>query len=295
MKQRLMDRLAVETLVCDGAMGTQLFHRGLRSGSCGELWNIDRPADVRAIHRDYAEAGAMLITTNTFGGTPVALDRHGASDRVDAINRAGVALAREASSDVFVLGDVGPLGVLLEPFGDLAIEDARRAFETQIASLVDADAILVETMVDPVEASEAVRASRRVAPHLPVIATFAFGAGLRTMMGSSPADCVDAARQAGASVVGANCGAGLTLEDYVRLAQELVREAGEMPVIVQPNAGLPREVDGRVVYDATPDAVAQIARQLIDAGVRIVGGCCGTTPAHVLAIARNPQAPVDRH
>jgi 5-methyltetrahydrofolate--homocysteine methyltransferase len=267
-------------------MGTQLFLRGLRSGACGESWNLDRPDDIRAIHRAYADAGARMITTNTFGATPVALERHGLASQVDAINREGVRLAREATPESIVLGDVGPLGVLLEPYGDLSIDDASQAFKTQIASLTEADAILIETMVDPAESTAAIEASRRVAPHLPVIATFAFGVGLRTMMGSGVADCVAAARTAGASVVGANCGAGLTLDDYVNLARELVSAAGAMPVIVQPNAGLPRDVEGRLVYDATPDALAKVARELIAAGVRIVGGCCGTTPSHIAAVAR---------
>lgn len=293
MNTRLLDQLSAGPLVCDGAMGTQLFLRGLRSGACGERWNLDQPDDVRAIHRAYAEAGARLITTNTFGATPVALQRHGLAQKVDAINRAGVRLARDAAPEAIVLGDVGPLGVLLEPYGELPIDRASEAFQTQIASLTEADAILIETMVDPVESSAAIHASLRVAPDLPVIATFAFGAGLRTMMGSSVADCVEAARAAGASVVGANCGSGLTLDDYVKLARELVFAAGTMPVIVQPNAGLPRDVEGRLMYDATPDAMAKVACELIDAGVRIVGGCCGTSPAHIQAIMKAAQATVE--
>jgi 5-methyltetrahydrofolate--homocysteine methyltransferase len=282
----LCDAIKSRTLVCDGAMGTQLFLRGLKSGACGERWLIDRPADVEAIHRAYADAGADLITTNTFGASRFALGRHGHADELGAINRAGVAVARRGAPAAFVLADVGPLGALLEPYGDITEAQAESAFEEQIAALTEADAVLVETMVDPNEAAIAIRAVRRAAPKLPVVATFAFGAGLKTMMGTTADECVRTAVDAGASIVGANCGAGLSLADYVLLARDLVRAASGVHVIVQPNAGMPVERDGKLVYNATPDDVARVAVQLVEAGVSIVGGCCGTTPAHIAAVAK---------
>jgi 5-methyltetrahydrofolate--homocysteine methyltransferase len=274
-------------------MGTQLFLRGLGAGDCGMLWNVDRPGDVQAIHQAYRDAGCELITTNSFGGSRFSLRLHGLEGRVAELNRAAARVARAAAGDqAWVLADVGPCGDFLEPVGDIAADDLRAAFREQIAALLEggADAVLVETMSDPAEAVVGVEAARECNASVPVIVTCAFqktGPGeFRTMMGATAADAVRRARAGGADIVGANCGTGLSLKDYVELARQLTAAAGDTPVILQPNAGTPRSEHGRTVYDATPEDMAAAATQLLAVGVRIVGGCCGTTPAHLAAIAR---------
>lgn len=278
-------------LVCDGAMGTQLQARGLEPGECGETWNVAQPAQVETIHRRYAEAGCDLITTNTFGGTPLALARHGLAARARELNEAGARIARRAAAaGKFVLGDVGPLGELLEPLGEITAKQAEVAFRDQAAALLSggADAILVETMTDPEEAAIAIAAARAAGAPA-VIGTFSFQKAkgeFRTMMGTSVKDCLARAVDAGADVVGSNCGTDLTLGDYVQLARELVAAASGRPVILQPNAGAPVLLGGKAVYQETPDQLAAIVPALLAAGVRIIGGCCGTTPEHLAAMAR---------
>ncbi|HEX5789583.1 MAG TPA: homocysteine S-methyltransferase family protein [Luteolibacter sp.] len=289
----LLHELNRRPLCCDGAMGTQLFARGLSSGSCGMLWNVDRPDDVGGIHQAYRDAGCHLITTNSFGGSRYALELHGLTDRVAELNRAAARLARAtAGADGWVIGDVGPCGDFLEPVGDITPDDLREAFRTQIMGLLEggADAILVETMSDPAEAEVGIEAARACSTEVPVIATYAFqksGAGeYRTMMGTSVDEAVRRAIGAGAQIVGANCGTALSLEDYVELAEQLVKAAGDALVIVQPNAGSPRIENGRTIHDATPAQMAEAAQQLLNAGVRIIGGCCGTTPLHLASMSR---------
>jgi 5-methyltetrahydrofolate--homocysteine methyltransferase len=288
---RFLEELRRRVLMCDGAMGTQLIARGLASGECGVLWNVERRDDVLAIHRAYRGAGCDLITTNTFGGSPSALARHGLEDRTSELNASAARLAAEAAGQSgFVLGDVGPFGDFLEPVGDTSVEQARDIFRRQIAGLLEggSDAILVETMSDPAEVEVAVAAAKGAGAPA-VIATYAFqrsaDGSFRTMMGNDVADSLGRARAAGADVVGANCGTSLTLEDYAALAAELVAGAQGTPVILQPNAGSPRMVGDSAVYDATPGDMAALVLRLLGAGVRIIGGCCGTTPAHLLAMA----------
>jgi 5-methyltetrahydrofolate--homocysteine methyltransferase len=286
----LLQALVSRPLLCDGAMGTQLQERGLAPGQCGEQWNINAPGRVEEVHRSYAEAGCDLITTNTFGGTRLALARHGLEQRVTEFNRAGAILARRASGEGrWILGDVGPVGDLLEPFGGVSVDAAAAAFEEQAAALLagGADAILVETMSDPEEAAIAVQSARAAGAGV-VMATFAFqrtSDAFRTMMGTTVKDCLEKVIDAGADIVGANCGTNLTLSDYEQLARELVSLAAGRPVILQPNAGAPVLVDGRAVYRESPGQLAEAAGVFRAAGVRIVGGCCGTTPAHLAAMA----------
>jgi 5-methyltetrahydrofolate--homocysteine methyltransferase len=295
----LLDALSRHPLCCDGAMGTQLLARGLPSNTCGMIWNLDRPDEVSAIHRAYREGGCDLITTNSFGGSRFALERHGLAGSVADLNRAAAQVARNTAGDTgWVLGDVGPCGEFLEPVGDISADDLRAAFQVQIAALAagGADAILVETMSDPAEAVVGVEAAKACAPHLPVIVTYAFqktGAGeFRTMMGTSVAKAMQRATAAGAEIVGANCGTALNLDDYVELARQIVQAAGTAHVIVQPNAGSPRVENGRTVYDATPEQMAELASKLLAVGVRIIGGCCGTAPAHLTAMSRITHAPL---
>lgn len=288
----LLSALAARALCCDGAMGTQLLARGLGSGECGMLWNVDRAGDVRAIHEAYRAAGCDLITTNSFGGSAFALDAYGLSGRVAELNRAAAQAARAvAGENGWVLGDVGPFGDFLEPVGDTTADELRDAFGVQIEALLagGADAILVETMSDPAEAVVGVEAAKACDASVPVIVTYAFQktapGEFRTMMGTSVGEAVQYATGAGAQIVGTNCGTSLRLDDYVELAKQIVGAAGGAPVIIQPNAGSPHMEDGRTVYKATPGQMAALASQLLAAGVRIVGGCCGTAPAHLAAIS----------
>jgi len=293
MKQnKITEALATHPLCCDGAMGTQLLSRGLTGGECGMLWNINRPADVRAVHDAYHHAGCNVITTNSFGGSAFALERHGLANHVNELNRTAAQIARTAAGETgWVLGDVGPFGDFLEPLGDMTAGELRGIFHTQIEALLagGADAILVETMSDPAEAIVGVEAAKSCNADVPVVVTYAFqktGNGVfRTMMGAGVAEAVQGALKAGAQIVGANCGTALGLDDYVELAKQIVGAAGGAYVIIQPNAGAPRVVGEYTVYDATPAQMAATASQLLAAGVRIVGGCCGTTPRHLSAVS----------
>jgi 5-methyltetrahydrofolate--homocysteine methyltransferase len=289
----LLDELARRPLCCDGAMGTQLLARGITSGECGMLWNLNRSGDVGSVHLAYRNAGCDLITTNSFGGSRFALERHGLAHRVAELNRAAARVARAAvGENGWVLGDVGPFGDFLEPVGDVSADDLRAAFRDQIAALIDggADAILVETMSDPAEAIVGVEAAQLCDAKIPVIVTYAFQktapCEFRTMMGTGVPEAVERAISAGAKIVGTNCGTGLSLDDYAELAKQLVAAADATPVIVQPNGGSPRTEHGKTIYDAKPEQMAAVTRKFLDAGVRIVGGCCGTTPDHLAAMSR---------
>jgi 5-methyltetrahydrofolate--homocysteine methyltransferase len=291
-KAELLAELKKRSLLCDGAMGTQLMARGLPAGACGEQWNVEEPDAVESIHRAYREAGCELITTNTFGGCAPALKRHALDGRVEELNRAGAQAARRAAGEnAWVLGDIGPFGDFLEPLGDMKANELLEIFAAQAAALYagGCDAIIVETMQDPGELSIAVKAAKRVNAK-PVISTYAFGDGgnktFRTMMGTGVKEAISAAIDAGADVVGANCGSGLSLDDYLRLAEQLVSAAGATPVILQPNAGSPVMLDGKLVYRATPADMARIVQPLLQTGVKIVGGCCGTSPEHLRAMGR---------
>jgi 5-methyltetrahydrofolate--homocysteine methyltransferase len=292
-QERLIRELVARSLCGDGAMGTLLMARGMSGGTCGMAWNIDRREDVREIHASYRAAGCQLITTNSFGGSRFVLGLHGRAEDVRALNRAAAEVARAAAGeDAWVLGDVGPCGDFIEPVGDLTEDEVREGFRDQIEALLEggADAILVETMSDPGEMVLGIEAALACDPDIPVVATYAFqktaGGEFRTMMGTQVAEAIHRAVEAGAGIVGANCGAGLGLEDYVELCREIVAAAGDAYVIIQPNAGAPQQVNGRTLYLATPEQMADTASRLLDAGARIVGGCCGTTPAHLAAIAQ---------
>lgn len=290
-KQSILEAVAAGVVVCDGAMGTQLMLRGLPAGACGMVWNAEQPGRVLDVHNAYRAAGCRLVTSNSFSGSRTSLERHGLADRLAELNRSAALLASQAAgAEGWVLGDVGPFGGFLEPMGDTTPEQLEAIFAEQIGVLVagGADAILVETMSDPAEAAVGVRAAKSVASRIPVIATYAFqksGGAFRTMMGTTVADALAAVREAGADIAGANCGTDLTLEDYASLGAELVAAAGGLPVIVQPNAGAPHTVNGSLVYNATPADMAALALRLREAGVRVIGGCCGTTPDHLAAMA----------
>lgn len=287
----LMNRLKLKPMLCDGAMGTQLIAAGLKPGEASELWTVEKTADLEAIHRAYRDAGCDMVTSNTFGGTTAALARHGLADRAAELNELAIRYARRAvGGNCFLLGDIGPSGEFLEPMGTMTEPEMVEIYREQARSLKrgGADAILVETMSDPNEMRIAVQAAKAIA-YWPVVATYAFNPPVngvfRTMMGTTVEEAIKAAINAGADIVGANCGTGLELNDYVELARAIIAVAGGAPVIIQPNAGAPRIVDGKTVHNATPADMAKIVNPLLDAGVSIIGGCCGTTPEHLKAMA----------
>ena len=290
MRKDILSELTSRPLLCDGAMGTQLLAKGLGPGDCGMIWNVNSPDLVQSVHSAYRKAGCDLITSNTFGGAVSSLARHELGNRVAELNRAGAAIAAAiAGNDAWVLGDVGPFGDFLEPFGDVTVAQLHAIFCEQISALIagGANAILIETMSDPSEVEVAVSAAMACGD-LPIITTYAFQRTgeneYRTMMGTSVEEAVSRALAAGAHIVGANCGTALSFPEYLELAAQLVAAAGNSPVIVQPNAGAPHLIDGQTVYLATPAELAECAAQLLEAGVRIVGGCCGTSPAHLGAM-----------
>jgi 5-methyltetrahydrofolate--homocysteine methyltransferase len=276
------------TLLFDGAMGTMLQEAGLDDGGAPELWNVERPDDILAIHRGYLDAGARVVTTNTFGGTRPRLDMHGLGDRVEELSRAGAEVARRAAQPygALVAGDLGPTGELLEPLGDLTGEQAEELFAEQLRGLVAGgiDLVLIETMSDLAEAEAAVRAARRVAPELPVVATLSFDTKLRTMMGVTPAQAVTALSALGVSAIGANCGRGPEEMETVMAEMAAARPEGVL-LIAQSNAGLPHVVGDHFEYDKDPSDMAAHAQRLRAVGVDIIGACCGSTPAHVGAMS----------
>jgi len=275
--------------VGDGAMGTSLQDAGLDDGGAPELWNVEKADAVARILREYAQAGANLLTTNTFGGTTPRLLMHGLEDRLDELNTAAAQLARGVADEfdnVYVLGDIGPSGDLMEPMGILTPADARALFAAQAQALLagGVDGFLIETMSDLSEIESAIQGVRSVAPELPIFATMSFDTNLRTMMGVKPEDAVVALASYGADVVGANCGRGI---DEIRIIAEAMIPA--MPdgtkLILQSNAGLPVLVKDTFQYNGTPQEMGQFAVDAYAMGVDIVGACCGSRAEHIAALA----------
>jgi homocysteine S-methyltransferase len=276
-----LEALADGPLLFDGAMGSLLYERGvLHTRSYDEL-NLSQPALVRKIHREYFEAGAMILETNTFGANRAALARHGHSDKCEAINRAGVALAREVVGDeAYIAGAVGPTGVRFATAAEIERGHAEKALREQIEILADAgvDVLVLETFTSILEIEAALRLAHEAAPGLPVIAQMVFEPGGHSVEGGlSPDEVADRLVAAGADVIGANCGTGP--QELYPVATAMIGRGA--PVAVQPNAGLPSIVDGRTIYVANPEHFGIFARRLLKSGVRVVGGCCGTTPEHI--------------
>jgi 5-methyltetrahydrofolate--homocysteine methyltransferase len=234
----------------------------------------------------YCDAGSDIITTNTFGGSPIRLSQEKLDDKTEEINQSAVAAVRKAvEGRAYISGSCGPCGRLLQPYGDGDPVDVRRSFRRQIAALVDAgiDILCIETMTDLAEAKLAIEAAREINTQLPIIATMTFDRtkrGFYTIMGNSLRDAAEGLERAGANIIGSNCGNGC--RNMVELAREL-RKATSLPLIIQPNAGLPERFGDRLVYRETPEFMAEAAKELIDSGVSIIGGCCGTTPDHIRA------------
>jgi 5-methyltetrahydrofolate--homocysteine methyltransferase len=285
---RLTQLLGANTpVVVDGGMGTLLQERGLVGGGAGELWNVEHPDAIRKIHTEYAEAGAHILTTNTFGGTEPRLAMHGLGDRVHEVNQAAAAIAHEVAQqhNAFVAGDLGPTGELMFPMGTMDDAQASALFEAQLRALVEGgiDLIVIETMSDLAEVRAAIAAAKAVAPELPIIATLSFDTNLHTMMGVAPAQAVTELAESGVDAVGANCGRGLAELEAILTAMVDVRPEGLL-LVGQSNAGLPHLVGDRFVYDATVDDMAEHAVRLKDLGVDVIGSCCGSTPAFTSAI-----------
>ncbi len=273
-------------VVADGAMGTMLQAAGLPPGEAPEVWLLENAEAVCGVHRAYVEAGSDLILTCTFGGTRARLEQAGLGDRVAEVNRRAVEIAREAVGGVgYVAGDIGPLGQFLAPLGELTYEQAVELFAEQAAALAQAgaDVLYVETMSALNEARAAVEGALQAGDGKPVFATLSFDTHGRTNMGVRPEQAAEALQALGVAALGANCGA--TLEMTREAVAKMHEVAPQAPLIAKPNAGLPRLVDDDVVYDATPEDMAEYARRFVALGARVVGACCGSTPAHIAAIA----------
>ncbi|MDD2694782.1 MAG: betaine--homocysteine S-methyltransferase [Anaerolineales bacterium] len=296
MVNAFLDLLADETtILLDGAMGTMLIQSGLASGECPEAWNVDHPERVVAIHLGYIRAGSRVILTNSFGGTRPRLKRHQNEGRVRELNLAAARVARQAASQapraVAVAGSIGPTGSLLKPFGPLAFDEARQAFREQAEALVEGgvDVLWIETMGDLNEVKAAYEGVRQVSD-LPVVITMSFDTRGRTMMGVKPAQALQFAIESKAHATGANCGRGPG--ELVQSVGEMRGVTTELPLVAKANAGLPKIAGGSVVYGASPASMAEYALQAREAGARLIGACCGSTPEHIRAMAAALELPI---
>jgi methionine synthase I (cobalamin-dependent)/5,10-methylenetetrahydrofolate reductase len=286
-----MDAVAFRTLLAegpvlaDGGMGTSLIARGVPVDACMEELNVRAPARVAEIHATFVGAGARLVITNTFGANRYRLERYGLAERFAELCGAGVALAREAGA-LIVAGSMGPLGVRLQPYGRVHPRDAFAAYREHAGALADAgaDLLLIETQTDLRELEEAVRAARDVAPNVALVASATFTRDDRTLLGSSPEEVASSVVDLGVDALGVNCGEGPAQVLRIIRAMRGAATSADIPIVARPNAGGPTEVAGRFVYPATPEYFGEIAHALLDEGVAVVGGCCGTGPAHTTAI-----------
>jgi len=290
MQPPLLEALKTRVLIGDGAMGTQLMLAGLEQGACGEAWNLTHPDRVLAIQRRYADAGSDCILTNTFGGSRIMLNRHGHADDVVGVNGAAVAITREAfgGRPGYVVGDIGPFGGLMEPYGEFTEAQVRAAFTEQAKALVDAgaDAIIIETQTSLEELGIGIEAAREAGAPC-IVGSLAYdvtldGSTFRTMMGIDPERAAEFMEEKGAHVIALNCGTRMDM-DRAREAVERYRTVSRLPIMAQPNAGQPQLIDMKVVYDETPAQMVVGVVPLIRAGANIIGACCGSTPDHIRA------------
>jgi len=276
-------------VLADGAMGTMLFDAGLQFGDPPERWNVEYPDRVRAIHRGYLEAGARLILTNTFGGNRFRLGLHGLEGRVAELSMAGALIARaevEASGNgALVAGDIGPSGTILAPLGETLFEDAAAAFAEQARALAKGgvDVLWIETMSDLEEMRAAMEGARQASADIPLLTTMTFDTRGHTMMGVSPEQAVTSLGAWGADAIGGNCGNGP--EEIIGVLEKMHAAAPEAVLVAKANAGVPQLIQGRAVYGASPEAMGEYARAAAGLGARIIGACCGSTPAHLRAMA----------
>jgi len=290
MRIPILERLTSgEVLIADGATGTLLQAAGLPTGTPGEAWVLDQPEEIMGLHRAYVEAGSQIILTTTFGGTRARLKAAGLAVQVAEINRRAAELARQVAGDEFyVAGDIGPTGELMVPLGPLTYEAAVELFAEQAQALAagGVDCIYIETMSDLNEAKAAVEGARQGCD-LPVFCTFSFDTHGRTSMGVSPAQAAQVMAALKVPAIGANC--GHAPEDVLDILPQMRQSAPDAYLIAKPNAGVPRMVKRQVIYDATPERMAELALRYVELGARIVGTCCGSSPAHIAAIAAAMQ------
>ena len=295
--KNLLDAIKERPLLGDGAMGTQLMIAGLEQGNSGEVWNLTHPERVLAIQQRYVDAGSECLLTNTFGGSRIMLNRHGHAGDAAAINAAAVAIARDAFGGRagYVIGDIGPFGGLMEPYGEFTEAQVLDAFREQAKALVDAgaDAIIVETQTSLEELRLGLTAAREAGAAC-VIGSMAYdvtldGSTFRTMMGVDPERAAEFMQAHGADIVALNCGTGMDME---RARQAVLRylQVTDLPIMAQPNAGQPKLVEMKVVYDETPAQMVTGVVPLLQAGASIIGGCCGSTPDHIRAFRQSIDA-----
>lgn len=287
----LKERMSGGVFLLDGAMGTQLFACDIEAGKCNDYLNIESPEIILDIQKAYIKAGSDAVLTNTFGANKIALARHGLADKVKEINIAGAKIARSAAGDTkYVLGDIGPCGDFLEPLGTLTAETLKEAFAEQAKALCDVgvDGFIIETMTALDEIVVAIEAVKSVC-RLPVLASMSFdkaGDDFRTMMGVDVETAVSKIISLGVDAVGFNCGK-MSLDDYVQLSKRFVSVVNKKAlVLAEPNAGLPELVGDKAVYKISPEEFAATAKKIHSTGVTIIGGCCGTCPEHIKAIAK---------
>ena len=281
---------AGQPVLSDGAMGTILHTRGVNFDECFDALNINKPGLVAEIHREYIEAGSQMIQSNTFGANRYKLARHGLENEVARINTAGVELARRvvlaSFRPVLIAGDVGPLGVRLAPFGRVKPDQAHAAYAEQINALAQAgvDLLIFETMSDTLEVTIAIEAAKEIAPHLPIIASMTFTRDDRTVLGDNPAKVARSLYDAGAAVIGVNCSGGPN--QILRILKQMRAAVPEAHFSAMPNAGWPEQSGGRIMYPAGPEYFGEYALAFCEAGTTVIGGCCGTTPQHIAAMAK---------
>jgi len=283
-----------QPILADGAMGTLLHLKGIKMDVCFDELNLTQPALVAEVHRDYIDAGSVLVQTNTFSANRFKLSRFGLQKQVEEINHAGVELLRRAIlasyKDVLITGDIGPLGIRLAPYGRVQGEEARQAFSEQIRALCESgvDLLIIETMTDLSEMCEAIHAARQTAPHLPLIASMTFTRDDRTLLGDTPEEVARNIQSTGADVIGINCSGGPN--QILRILKRMHNALPQGLFSVMPNAGWPEQVGGRIMYPAAPEYFGDYAMPFCQAGARVIGGCCGTTPKHIAAVYRAIQS-----
>ncbi len=290
----LRERIKQDLFLLDGAMGTELIARGIEAGKCNDYLNIEQPDIISDIHRSYFEAGSDTVIANTFGANKYALSRHGFAEEIIKINKAGAEIARDAAGEnKYVLGDIGPSGDFLEPLGPLKAQDLKDAYVRQANALLDGgvDGFIIETMTAIEETAVAIEAVKSIGGDLPVFASMSFdkaGDDFKTMMGVDVEAALAKIVSLGVDAVGFNCGT-LSLDGYIELAEKYVSAAqalsADVLIYAEPNAGRPELVEEKAVYKVSPEDFAQTVEKIHAAGVNIVGGCCGTSPAHIRATA----------
>lgn len=290
----LRERIKQDLFLLDGAMGTELIARGIEPGKCNDYLNIEQPDIIFDIHHSYFEAGSDAVIANTFGANKYALSRHGFVEETIKINKAGVQIARDAAGEnKYVLGDIGPSGDFLEPLGPLKAQDLKDAYVQQANALLEGgvDGFIIETMTAIEEAAVAIEAVKSIGGDLPVFASMSFdkaGEDFKTMMGVDVEAAVTKIVLLGVDAVGFNCGT-LSLDGYIELAEKYVSAvqalSADVIIYAEPNAGRPELVEEKAVYKVSPEDFAEIVEKIHAAGVNIVGGCCGTSPAHIRATA----------